>query len=66
MPITKSNNEYFEELNIKLEQQFCISFDDTGYTEDEWISRFGDLTLDEAISDYSRKYDLTSITDFSR
>ena len=66
MAATKDNTEYFEKLNIKLMQQFCISFDDTGYTKEEWISRFGDLNLDDAVSEYGRKYDLTAIADLSK
>lgn len=63
MSYTDGNNEYFKELNNKLKQHFCISFEDTGYTEEEWISRFGDLALNDAISEYGKKYDLTPLTD---
>ena len=63
MNFDEPNNEYFELLNQKLEQTYCINFDDTGYTENEWIARFGDLSLDDAVSEYAKKYDLTSLKD---
>ena len=63
MNFDEHNHEYFELLNQKLEQTYCINFDDTGYTENEWIARFGDLSLDDAVSEYAQKYDLTSLKD---
>ena len=61
MILDEHNHEYFELLNQKLEQTYCINFDDTGYTEKEWITRFGDLSLDEAVLEYAQKYDLTPL-----
>ena len=63
MNLDKHNHEYFELLSQKLKQSYCINFDDTGYTENEWIARFGDLSLDDAVSEYAKKYDLTSLKD---
>jgi hypothetical protein len=56
----QSHTAYFERLNAKLQRLYCINFDDTGYSESEWLARFGDLELDEAIEIYAKKYDLTS------
>jgi hypothetical protein len=56
----QSNTQYFEQLSEKLLLLYCINFDDTGYTECEWLERFGDLALDEAIDIYAEKYDLTA------
>ena len=63
MKLYKHNHEYFELLSQKLKQSYCINFDDTGYTEIEWIARFGDLSLDEAVFEYAQKYNLTPLTD---
>ncbi len=58
---TKNKSYYFKLLNSKLNGQYCINFNDTGYTEREWLDRFGDMSLDEAISAYAQKYDLTPL-----
>lgn len=65
MNIGSHNNDYFELLSKKLEHVYCINFKDTGYTESDWLDRFGDMPLDEAISAYAQKYDLTPLNDFS-
>jgi hypothetical protein len=62
MNLDGHNHEYFELLSQKLEQTYCINFNDTGYTEEEWVARFGDLPLDKAINEYAQKYELTPIT----
>lgn len=63
MNLDEYNHEYFELLNKKLEQDYCINFDDTGYTESEWIARFSDLSIDEAVLQYAQKYALTPLRD---
>ncbi|MAD73328.1 MAG: hypothetical protein CML20_00745 [Rheinheimera sp.] len=63
MDLESNNNDYFKQLSKELERQYCISFNDTGYTEYEWLDRFGDMPLDEAVSAYAQKYDLTSLKD---
>jgi hypothetical protein len=63
MKLHEQKNDYFALLSKTLEQQYCINFNDTGYTEGEWLAYFEDLTIDEAIMSYSQKYDLTPIGD---
>ncbi|MCT8127602.1 hypothetical protein H1D31_16465 [Alishewanella sp. BS5-314] len=60
MKLGADKESYFEQLSQKLEQSYCINFDDTGYSEAEWLQRFGDLAVDEAIAEYAQKYDLTA------
>lgn len=60
MKLVDDKESYFELLSQKLEQDYCINFNDTGYSEAEWLQRFGDLAIDEAVVDYARKYDLTA------
>lgn len=54
----ENKDEYFEALNKQLKQLYCIDFDDTGYTKEEWRLYFDGLTVDEAIKRYALKYDL--------
>jgi hypothetical protein len=61
MKLIQCNQEYFKLLSEKLEQSYCINFNDTGYTETKWLERFGDLQLDQAVAAYAQKYDLTSV-----
>jgi hypothetical protein len=63
MDLESHNNDYFKLLSKKLEQLYCINFNDTGYTESEWVDRFGDMPIVEAISAYAQKYDLTSLNE---
>jgi hypothetical protein len=64
MDLESNNNDYFKQLSKELEHQYCINFNDTGYTEREWLERFGDMSVDEAISIYAQKYDLTPLENF--
>ena len=63
MDLESNNNDYFKLLSKKLEHLYCINFNDTGYTESEWLDRFGDMPLDKAISAYAQKYDLTPLNE---
>ncbi|MCF4008846.1 hypothetical protein [Rheinheimera sp. UJ63] len=57
----ETNQLDFVLLSEMLEQQYCITFNDTGYTKAEWLDRFGDMPMNEAISAYADKYNLTPI-----
>lgn len=61
----ESNTDYFELLSQRLQALYCINFEDTGFTESEWLARYGDLELDEAIVVYANKYDLTAFKKLS-
>lgn len=52
------------EVNRLLIENYAITFDDTGYDDDEWVTRFGDLENAEAsVNAYGEKYDLKSVKD---
>lgn len=49
---------YLAAVNTCLMNRYLISLLDTGYSEDEWLFRFGDLDAEEATEAYAEKYDL--------
>ena len=65
MATDQAHTDYFEQLSKKLESLYSINFNDTGFTEKEWLERFGDLPMEEAINSFAEKYDLTPISDLS-
>ena len=52
--------EYLKVVNKYLEGKYAISLSDTGYSVDEWLSRFGELDVEDAVELYAEKYNLTS------
>lgn len=53
------------EVNRLLVENYQITFDDTGYEEDEWLARFGDLgDIEASVHVYAEKYSLENIKDF--
>lgn len=65
MSISSSNSDYFELLSEHLKAIYCIDFDDTGYTKEEWLAQFGGLELDDAIEEYAQKYALTPLNELT-
>ncbi|MEN0038057.1 MAG: hypothetical protein AAGC78_13365 [Cellvibrio sp.] len=57
--------DYLTSINEYLISLYAITFADTGYSEDEWLSRFGDLDVDDAIESYADKYGLTKASEWS-
>lgn len=53
-----ARNEYLAAVNMCLMNVYLITLLDTGYSDDEWLSRFGDLNVEEAVEVYAAKYDL--------
>ncbi len=49
---------YLAAVNTCLMNKYLISVLDTGYSDNEWLSRFGDLDVEEAVEAYVGKYDL--------
>lgn len=61
----KGKKLFLLEVNQLLIEHHGITLDDTGYEEDEWLTRFGDLENAEAsVTAYAEKYDLENIKDF--
>lgn len=56
--------EYLVAINTYLTNNYSISLCDTGYSDAEWLSRFGDLDVEDAIEIYAEKYGLVNINDF--
>jgi len=53
---------HISEAELLLKQQYGVSFEDIGIDEHEWLDRFGDLPLSDAVDAYAAKYDLTPLT----
>ena len=54
-----SSNTFLVEVNRLLIEHYGITFKDTGYEEDDWLARFGDLgSPEECVHGYAEKYDL--------
>ena len=53
--------DYLKAINQLLTERYCITFNDTGYENTEWLARFGDLDVEEAVETYAEKYALTSM-----
>jgi hypothetical protein len=41
----KDKESFMSEVNRLLIKNYGITFGDTGYEEDEWLTRFGDLEV---------------------
>lgn len=53
------------EVNRVLIEHYQITFDDTGYEEDEWLARFDDLgDIEASVHAYAEKYGLENIKGF--
>lgn len=61
----KNKSLFLLEVNRLLIENYAITFDDTGYEEDEWLTRFGDFeNAESSVNAYADKYDLENIKDF--
>jgi hypothetical protein len=56
-----TKEDYLKAINQLLTERYCITFNDTGYEDTEWLARFGDLDVEEAVEAYAEKYALTSM-----
>lgn len=45
-----------------LKQRYGVSFADIGVDGEEWLVRFGDQSVADAVDAYATKYDLTPLT----
>lgn len=54
-------DDYLASANEYLISRYAINIADTGYSDDEWLSRFGDLDVEEAIETYAEKYGLARV-----
>lgn len=56
--LTKDQEKYLKRADALLLETYGISLEDTGYELVEWLQRFGDQTIEMAISEFAIKYDL--------
>lgn len=56
--LTKDQDEYLRGADALLLNTYGISLEDTGYDLVEWLQRFGDQTIEMAVSEFAIKYDL--------
>jgi hypothetical protein len=54
--------EYLAKVNESLTSKYSISIADTGYSNGEWLSKFGHLDFDEAVESYAEKYGLINLS----
>ncbi len=59
--LTHHQQSYLAAIDQLLQQQYAITFADTGYEEQEFLARFGDLPVVAAVAAYAQKYDLTPL-----
>lgn len=59
--LTINQQQYLATVDQLLQQHYAISFQDTGYDEQEWLARFGDQPEVDAVLAYAKKYDLTKL-----
>ncbi|NWN92022.1 hypothetical protein HLV39_11015 [Marinobacter adhaerens] len=57
-----NTNNCLSEVELLLKQRYGVSFADIGIDGQEWLDRFGDQPLVEAVEAYAAKYDLTPLT----
>lgn len=57
-----NTNNRISEVELLLKQRYGVSFADIGIDGDEWLDRFGDQSLVDAVEAYAAKYDLTPLT----
>ena len=48
---------YLDVANKILVEKYSIRLEDTGYTNEEWLNRFGDMEVEEAVKCFAEKYD---------
>lgn len=51
---------YSYSANKILLEKYSIRLEDTGYTNEEWLNRFGDMEVEDAVKCFAEKYDLIS------
>lgn len=56
--LIKDQDEYLRGADALLLTTYGISLEDTGYDLVEWLQRFGDQTIEMAVSEFAIKYDL--------
>ncbi len=52
--------DYLDVANTYLLRRYAICLADTGYIDDDWLERFGDFDVEDAVELYAEKYDLVS------
>ena len=62
--ILMAQQEYLAAVNSYLMDRYFIGLSDTGYSDEEWLFRFGDLDVEEAVEVYAEKYELFSKNDW--
>ncbi|MDF3125227.1 hypothetical protein [Rheinheimera sp. 1928-s] len=50
--------QYLNLADVLLQQRYAITLKDTGYDGLEWLARFGDQPVEDAVTEYAAKYDL--------
>jgi len=50
--------QYLNLADVLLQQRYAIALKDTGYDDQEWLVRFGDQPVEDAVAEYATKYDL--------
>lgn len=50
--------QYLNLADVLLQQRYAITLKDTGYDDLEWLVRFGDQPVEDAVTEYATKYDL--------
>ena len=56
---TGRTEAYAAQINNILQDKYCICFEDTGFSLEEWLLRFDGLDASDAVKCYADKYDLT-------
>lgn len=50
--------QYLNLADALLQQRYAMTLKDTGYDNLEWLIRFGDQQVEDAVTEYATKYDL--------
>lgn len=57
----KQDKEHLDKINAYMLETYGITIQDTGYPPEEWLARFGDKPVMQAVDDYGDKYHLTRL-----
>ena len=52
---------FYQRCNQELKTNYLISIEECGLSSSEWLQRYGDLSVTEAVETFCQKYDLSRL-----
>lgn len=55
-----NNTHYILAVNAYMQRNYCLTIEEAGYSVEEWLQRFGDRPVEEAVEIFAEKHNLIS------